>query len=812
MRTYSLREPLGSRTLAAADFPLTLGGPGAVVLVPGVEPGEVAALVGLADGEPFLQPAGTVPVRLGDAALAESAWLHDGERFAIAGARFRVDADGDEWGLTVEHEGGANETEPPLYEDLPLAVGADEVPARQALHALAFEAPAAGSRAAAARRGGIRFTPGRVAIGAVAAVLFVALGFLFAASAVTVQVKPGLDPDRVDFVGAIDVGRGTWHLVMPGEYELRVEKAGYVPAAQKVKVGAEPNQKFEIALAKLPGRLVVDTGGVAATVTANGKPVGRAPGELSLPAGAQRLAFEAPRHERYETTVEIEGLGRKQALQVRLVPGFAPVKFESVPAGAQVLVDGRPVGTTPYTGELDAGRRAVALAHPEFRTWESTITVKAGEAQTVGPVQLGLPDARLAVRTEPAGADVSVSGAYRGRTPLTLTLAPGAAHEIVVTRAGYEPVTRSLTLAPKAQESLVLKLAAQLGEIEVRGEPRDAELYVDGRSRGPANQKLSLPAIAHALEVRKAGLEPFRTTITPRPGLPQAVNYELKSAAEQKAAKLGATVRTGAGQVLKLLPPGRITLGSPRREPGRRSNEAQRLVELKRPVYVAVRAVTNADYRRFKPDHLTGAFRQETLDLDNYPVANVTWDDAAAYCNWLSEKDGLPAAYVRRDGRFVLASPATTGYRLPTEAEWEYAARADGRGGARKYPWGESLPIPPRSGNWADAQAVYLQGQILQDYDDGFRVAAPVGSFPPNALGFYDLGGNVLEWVNDFYTVYPEGGAAVVDPTGPNDGQAWTIRGSSWLTARVAELRLAYRDYGASGRPNLGFRIARYAE
>ena len=88
-------------------------------------------------------------------------------------------------------------------------------------------------------------------------------------------------------------------------------------------------------------------------------------------------------------------------------------------------------------------------------------------------------------------------------------------------------------------------------------------------------------------------------------------------------------------------------------------------------------------------------------------------------------------------------------------------------------------------------------------------MAAPVGSFAPNPLGFHDLGGNVLEWVNDFYTVYPEGGAPAVDPVGPADGQAYTIRGSSWLTARVAELRLAYRDYAASGKPNLGFRIAR---
>jgi formylglycine-generating enzyme required for sulfatase activity len=629
---------------------------------------------------------------------------------------------------------------------------------------------------------------------------------------VSVQVAPDLDPDRVDFAGALAVGAGGWHLVLPGDYELRVEKQGYAPGAQRVAVTRESNQRFVVPLAKLPGRLAIDTGGVAATVLLDGRELGQAPGTVELPAGPHRLSIAAPRHETLEQRVEIEGLGREQQLQVRLVPGYAPVTFESRPAGARVLVDGKPVGTTPATLDVDAGRRAVALAHPEFRTWEQAITVQSGQPQTVGPVELGLPESKLAVRTQPAGADVSVGGAYRGRTPLTLALAPNVDHEVVVTRAGYAPATRTVRLEPKAEQALVLSLAAQLGEVEVRGEPRDAELFVDGRSRGPANQTLQLPAVAHAIEVRKPGLETFKATVTPRPGLPQSVAYELKTAAEQKAARTPATIRAAAGQTLKLLPPGQFTAGSPRREPGRRTNEVQRRIELRRPVYLAQRPVTNAEYRQFKAEHLVGAFRQETLDLDNYPVANVTWQEAAAYANWLSQRDGLPPAYVSQGGRLVLANPVTTGYRLPTEAEWEYAARWNGGSNDRKYPWGSSLPIPPKAGNFADAQAVYLQGSVLADYDDGFRVVAPAGSFPPNPLGFYDLGGNVLEWTTDLYAVYPGSDQVIVDPTGPADGQAYAIRGSSWLTASVAELRLAWRDYGTSGRPNLGFRLARYAE
>ncbi|MFO0336412.1 MAG: PEGA domain-containing protein [Pseudomonadota bacterium] len=820
MRTYTLREPLGSRSLDAGDFPLTLGGPGAAVLVPGCAPGEVLALVGLADGEPFLQPAANAvqPVRfgLGGEPLAESAWLVDGERFEVAGLRGRVDAAGDDWSLVIEHAGGANETEPPLYDPNAAQGLEDEVPERERLRAVAFEAPQLdprGTRAAAAVRPAFRLTPAKAGAGIAGALLLAMLAFLFAASPVTVRVAPDLEPDAVDFADTPDVGVGGWHLVMPGRHELVVAEAGYVEARRTVEITGESNQRIVVELAKLPGRLAIDTGGVQARVLADGKPLGNAPGTLELPAGTHLLAFEAPRHERVEQRVTIEGLGREQSLAVQLVPAFAPVTFQSVPAGAEVRVDGRAVGVTPLTVDLDAGRRPVVIVHPEYRAWESTLTVRSGEPQTVGPVELGLPGGRLLVRTEPAGADVSVAGAYRGRSPVTLELAPGAAQEVVVTRAGFQPVTRTVTLAARAQETLNLRLEPLLGEIEVGGEPRDAELFVGGQSKGAANQRLRLPAIAQQIEIRRVGLEPFRTTVTPRPGLPQTVNYVLKTPEQARTARLGGqTVRTSVGQPLKLLPAGRLVMGTPRREPGRRSNETQRAVELKRPVYLALRPVTNAEFRQFKPDHLVGAFRQETLDLDNYPVANVTWQEAAAYANWLSQKEGLPPAYVQKDGRLELAQPVTTGYRLPTEAEWEYAARWNGGANDRKYPWGERLPIPPKAGNFADAQAVYLQGQILQNYDDGFRVAAPVASFAPNPLGFHDLGGNVLEWVTDYYTIYSDGGAVAVDPTGPGAGQVYVIRGSSWLTASISELRLAWRDSGSSGRQNLGFRLARYAE
>ena len=103
-----------------------------------------------------------------------------------------------------------------------------------------------------------------------------------------------------------------------------------------------------------------------------------------------------------------------------------------------------------------------------------------------------------------------------------------------------------------------------------------------------------------------------------------------------------------------------------------------------------------------------------------------------------------------------------------------------------------------------------MVGRIIFGYNDNYIVAAPVGSFPANPKGIYDLGGNVAEWTHDFYDI-PEGTEAV-DPLGAAEGDYHVIRGSSWMHGTITDLRLSFRDYGSDGRQDVGFRIARFAE
>jgi formylglycine-generating enzyme required for sulfatase activity len=262
-----------------------------------------------------------------------------------------------------------------------------------------------------------------------------------------------------------------------------------------------------------------------------------------------------------------------------------------------------------------------------------------------------------------------------------------------------------------------------------------------------------------------------------------------------------------------LIGPGRFTMGASRREPGRRANEVLREVAITKPFYLAVREVTNREFREYKSGHLSGAYGGHNLEIDHHPVVNVTWQDAARYCNWLSEKAGLTPVYVERAGSLVPRSPFPGGYRLPTEAEWAWAARYAGSTSPTKYGWGNALPVPNGSGNYGDASAESTLGSAVPNYRDGYPATAPAGSFAPNNLGLYNLGGNVAEWIQDFYTFTPSSpGVVEQDPTGPASGALHVIRGASWMDTAVTELRLTAREGGDQPRPDLGFRIARSAK
>jgi formylglycine-generating enzyme required for sulfatase activity len=236
-------------------------------------------------------------------------------------------------------------------------------------------------------------------------------------------------------------------------------------------------------------------------------------------------------------------------------------------------------------------------------------------------------------------------------------------------------------------------------------------------------------------------------------------------------------ITNSIGMKLVLISKGTFTMGSPIHEEMRYGDEKQHQVTISNDYYLGVKQVTQLQYERVigtTPSHFQKEVVRESYST-THPVENISWDDAVMFCRLLSN---LPTE--RKAGRI---------YRLPTEAEWEYACRA---GSQTAYSFGES-------------------SKLLSDYawfegnSDG--QTHPVGEKKPNAWGLYDMHGNVFEWCSDWYGHYPTG--AVNDPVGPEDGSGHVLRGGGCLFV-AAYCRSAYRSWLKSsfGNRHLGLRVA----
>ena len=179
----------------------------------------------------------------------------------------------------------------------------------------------------------------------------------------------------------------------------------------------------------------------------------------------------------------------------------------------------------------------------------------------------------------------------------------------------------------------------------------------------------------------------------------------------------------------------------------------------------------------------------------DFPVVNVSWNDAKAFCDWLTRAE-------RANGKIS----AKQFYRLPTDEEWSFAVGIGDRetGATPKeksarlenvFPWGTNFPPPPRAGNFADQAALnyFTNWPHIENYNDGFVTTAPVGSFKPSESGIYDLAGNALEWCDDFYD---------------DAHRQKVLRGGAWINCGPKSLLSSYREHAAPERFSVvtGFR------
>lgn len=803
-----VQDVVGRREYAPEDLPLAIGPTESdEIRIPESASSGTCAFLGHSAGRFFVQPG---PERQGASlngtALADSRWLEGGEVLAagVCEVTFAIGPAG--LSVTVAASDEARDTLPPVIEPGMTGGAATDAPPEETIEPLDYRP---------VRNLG---KPGKRRFPIVGAVLFSALcilglasWFMFTARSVEVLVTP--QPESLSVGGGLVISFGPRYLMRPGQYRVEAGLAAYEPLSEDVEVTDERAQTIQLTMTRLPDRLHVATGGLTgAQVSLDGEPAGETPlTDHAVRPGRYRLEISADRYVTYVEELDVEGGGAEIRRAVELVPDWAAVIIASRPEGATVLADGQEVGVTPLEFELRSGRHELEVRKPGFKTWREPVTVEPATPMEIPEIVMRPSDGRLVVKSEPSGATVLVDGQFRGQAPLRLDLDPGRQYQIEVSQAGYQAVSRPIRLKSGQTRSETFRLAAVIGVIELAVSPAGVNLAVDGKPGGPAPNRLELIATPHKLEFTKPGYVSQTINVKPTPGMPQRMEIRLLTKEEAALAAIPKSITTAQGAELVLVPSGRFTMGTPRGEPGRRANEGMREIKISNPYYVGVREVTNREFREYRRAHSSGTAIGYGLDSDDYPVVRVNWQDAAAYCNWLSQQDGLSPAYRTEDGRLVAIWPPTTGYRLPTEAEWVWAARYSGSTSApQRYPWGDSMPPTPGSGNYADVSARAGLRQVLTSYNDDYPVTAQVGRFRPSRLGLLDVGGNVSEWTNDLYRAYTGASAPLaVDPNGAEEGRYYVIRGSSWRHSSISELRMTWRDSADEARPDLGFRITR---
>ena len=532
------------------------------------------------------------------------------------------------------------------------------------------------------------------------------------------------------------------------------------------------------------------------------------------------------------------------ALLIATLFAFVPVQLQVTPQSATVTVPG---SLHLHMGDrlfLLPGQHEVAATQAGYADTRKSFAVERG---TTEPLRLDLVllPGMLNVDTGGIPAQVLVDGESVGAAPGKVPV-PAGLHDVIVRAPRYVDMVTSLNvLGAGKEQSLQARLEPAFGWLVLDTAPAGAHVVVDGKDVGVAPVRVELDSGLRELALNASGRRSWRSQVAITAGqtldlgvvdlaVPARAVVKTEAAAgaapgEAAAAAVAvpkpAVVTAPASRVqspllgtLVLLPAGQFTQGSERREQGRRSNETLRQVTLSRAFYMAETEVTNGQFNTFKSGHVSGIAWSKTLDLDRQAVSSVSWEDAVEFCNWLSQRESLPLAYERREGRWQLVMPYNHGYRLPTEAEWEYAARyVDGRRWNR-YDWGSAAPPPAGVDNLAGQEYTpTTSGPEVRDvvtlpgYRDEYVVIAPVGSAGRTPMGLADMGGNVSEWTHDVYVSLPES-AAVTDPRGPDVAGAHAVRGANWRTAAMSELRLSWRDRAAGPAQTIGFRVVRSVE
>ena len=448
---------------------------------------------------------------------------------------------------------------------------------------------------------------------------------------------------------------------------------------------------------------------------------------------------------------------------------------------------------------LVPGEYNLKILSEEFLKFEKKFNLGSKDTFKEFLVELKKKDENIAkfeIKTTPRAAQIFIDGEFVGDSPVSINL-DKISQRIEIAKIGYESVIFPLEKI-KDLSLLEVNLNPELGEVEFLSEPK-AEVFINKKYIGVTPINLKLQTIKQDYELIRENYRSIKGSITPNSARKLKISRSLLTEKEALIEEARKSLKNSIGISFELFSPINVVVGSYPDEIRRKRNETIKKVQLSRHFIVSKFLITESQFFLSKG---SGSGSKEL------PIRNVSWEEAAAFCNWLSKKEGYKPFYLFKENGSYELNVNSTGYRLLTEAEWEYVAR----GSARKiYPWGNEQEISEAVGNFADES---LNGEVnfyIKNYYDDYKERSPIDAFLPNEKGLHDLGGNLSEWVTDFYSEDLISSKEVLkNYLGPEFGNSHVVKGSNYLSSSYHELGYSFRNNGEVASDVVGFRIARW--
>ncbi len=624
-----------------------------------------------------------------------------------------------------------------------------------------------------------------------------------------VDIAPddGLKTAQIEILGGLGLVLGTNIIAVKEDIGLRVSASGFKSQELSVSNPTWRRGKIDVVLKPLPAKLDVKAAPPLADIRwyLDDIFITQAPNlKIDLSEGEHTVRAEHPNYEVVEHEVS---LSRDQsfALSLDLTPVQGNIQITSDPTGSRVMLNAVTVGKTPLQFDVQGGRHEIVVAHSNYAERKDQVEVGLDNRVVKRHYKLKLVDQTIKFSLSPQDGLLTVDHVALSAGQSTSILLPvNSRHVVQYSKPGYATQTLEFTVKPNASNHIQLSLPALYGAVNIQSEPV-AQVSIDGVAMGQTPLELMLQTFPQTVTVSRAGYRSQSRTITPDENMPEMMFVNLVSERDHRLSTSPKDYVNSVGMSFKLFKqPDTFRMGSERHEPGAWANEFVRQIQLSRPFYAGVHEVSVDQYQQFSAPGQSAVGSRE-------PITGISWLEAALFCNWLSNKEGFNPVYQFSGTTFVGSDVNADGYRLLTEAEWEWLARKAGRFQQTLFPWGNKTTIPVNSGNLADESAKAAVSSYIPQYNDGQVALSTTGLYDPNPVGIYDLAGNASEWTHDSYSLAPPLDNIVeVDPFDQSAAARRTIKGSNYQTAMLHELKAAFRKGGESSDPTVGFRVARY--